>query len=179
MALPEETVGLALLALAVAVVILIGITILLALRLRKMRRTYAAAVGSDSQEDLFEVLRGHGDDIARLREDLGVIHGNTEHLRDLIRGTVSRVGVIRYNAFDDMGGALSFSAALLDEHGDGVVVSAINGRTETRAYAKPVVDGQSEHHLSPEEQDAIREAISGEKPARGTAGRGRRRRAAS
>jgi hypothetical protein len=177
--LPEETVGLALLALAVAVVVLLGITVLLAVRLRRMRRTYAAAVGSDAQEDLFEVLRGHGDDIARLRKDLGVVHGNTEHLRDLIRGTVSRVGVIRYNAFDDMGGALSFSAALLDEHGDGVVVSAINGRTETRTYAKPVVDGQSEHHLSPEEQDAIREAISGEKPDRGAAGRGRRRRAAS
>lgn len=179
MTLSEETVGLALLALIIAVLVLIGMTVLLALRLRAMRRTYAAAVGSDGQEDIFEVLRGHGDDIARLRKDLGVVHGNTEHLRDLIRGTVSRIGVIRYNAFDDMGGALSFSAALLDEHGDGVVVSAINGRTETRTYAKPVVDGQSEHHLSPEEQDAIREAVSGERPARGTSGRGRRRRAAS
>ena len=70
------------------------------------------------------------------------------------------VGVVRYDAFGDMGGRLSFSAALLDEAGNGLVISSINGRSETRTYAKPLVDLRSDHTLSPEEQDAIREARS-------------------
>ncbi len=65
------------------------------------------------------------------------------------------VAVVRYDAFGDMGGRLSFSAALLDDQGDGLVLSSINGRSETRTYAKALVGGASEHTLSPEEQDAI------------------------
>ncbi len=65
------------------------------------------------------------------------------------------VAVVRYDAFGDMGGRLSFSAALLDDQGDGLVLSSINGRSETRTYAKSLVGGESEHTLSPEEQDAI------------------------
>lgn len=68
------------------------------------------------------------------------------------------VAVVRYDAFGDMGGRLSFSAALLDDQGDGLVLSSINGRTETRTYAKALVGGHSEHTLSPEEQEAIASA---------------------
>ncbi len=65
------------------------------------------------------------------------------------------VAVVRYDAFADMGGRLSFSAALLDDQGDGLVLSSINGRSETRTYAKALVGLQSEHTLSPEEHEAI------------------------
>ena len=49
------------------------------------------------------------------------------------------VAVVRYDAFADMGGRLSFSAALYDDSGDGFVLSSINGRSETRTYAKALV----------------------------------------
>ena len=68
------------------------------------------------------------------------------------------VAVVRYDAFGDMGGRLSFSAALLDDHGDGLVISSINGRSETRTYAKPLLGHTSEHTLSPEELDAVEQA---------------------
>jgi hypothetical protein len=68
------------------------------------------------------------------------------------------VGVVRYDAFGDMGGRLSFSAAVFDAQGDGFVLTSINGRSETRTYAKPLVGLKSEHTLSPEEEQAIREA---------------------
>ena len=71
------------------------------------------------------------------------------------------VAVVRYDAFGDMGGHLSFSAALLDDNGDGLVISSINGRTETRTYAKTLVGLQSEHTLSPEEKEAIEDARRG------------------
>lgn len=68
------------------------------------------------------------------------------------------VGVVHYDAFQEMGGRLSFSAALFDDRGDGVVLSSINGRSETRTYAKTLVAGSSEHELSPEEKQAIARA---------------------
>jgi hypothetical protein len=68
------------------------------------------------------------------------------------------VGVVRYDAFGDMGGRLSFSAAVFDAQGDGFVLSSINGRSETRTYAKSLSGLKSEQTLSPEEQQAIAEA---------------------
>ena len=65
------------------------------------------------------------------------------------------VAVIRYDAFTDTGGQLSWSLALLDDSGSGVVLSAIQGRNESRTYAKNVTEWQSGAQLSPEEQDAI------------------------
>jgi hypothetical protein len=73
---------------------------------------------------------------------------------------LTRVAVVRYDAFGDLAGALSFSAALLDDAGNGLVLSSINGRSETRTYAKGVRAGESDAPLSPEEQEAIAEAFA-------------------
>ena len=71
------------------------------------------------------------------------------------------VGVVRFDAFEDMGGRLSFSAALLDGNGDGLIITSINGRQDTRTYAKRVRNGTSSRNLSDEERHAIRLALSG------------------
>jgi len=71
---------------------------------------------------------------------------------------VRHVAVVRYDAFGDMGGRMSFSAAMYDDNGDGLVISAINGRSETRSYAKGLKAFRSDQQLSPEEEDAITRA---------------------
>jgi len=68
------------------------------------------------------------------------------------------VAIVRYDALNEMSGQLSFSLALLNAVGDGVVLSSINGRAETRTYAKPVVAGRGEQELSPEEAQAVHSA---------------------
>ena len=87
-------------------------------------------------------------------------HGERQ-LGELAKEAVRHVGVVRFDAFEDMGGRLSFSAALLDGHGDGVVITSINGRQDTRCYAKRIQNGTSIHNLSDEERQAIREALEG------------------
>jgi Protein of unknown function (DUF4446) len=82
-------------------------------------------------------------------------------LGELAEEAVRHVAVVRFDAFEDMGGQLSFSAALLDGHGDGVVITSINGRQDARCYAKRVRNGASPHNLSDEERQAIREALNG------------------
>lgn len=70
-----------------------------------------------------------------------------------------KIALVRYDAFADMSGRMSFSLALLDQRGDGVTISAIAGRTDTRVYAKAVAGGRGKHDLSPEEQQAVSAAL--------------------
>lgn len=83
------------------------------------------------------------------------------------RGTVDPralrdLAVIRYDALSEMSGQLSFSVALLNALGDGVVLSSINGRSETRTYAKIIRRGAGTQPLSPEEEQAVRSARLGQ-----------------
>jgi hypothetical protein len=83
------------------------------------------------------------------------------------RGTVDPralrdLAIVRYDALSEMSGQLSFSVALLNALGDGVVLSSINGRTETRTYAKVVRGGHGAQQLSPEEEQAVRAARLGQ-----------------
>ncbi len=76
-------------------------------------------------------------------------------LRVDVGRALRHLAVVRYDAFGDMGGHLSWSMALLDDEGDGVVLTAIHGRAETRTYAKNVTGWSSTQQLSPEETEAV------------------------
>jgi hypothetical protein len=84
------------------------------------------------------------------------------------RGTVDPralrdVGIVRYDALNEMSGRYSFSVALLNAVGDGIVISSINGRADARTYAKPVLGGKAaDQEFSPEETQAVQSAVSGQ-----------------
>jgi hypothetical protein len=79
-------------------------------------------------------------------------------LRKEAAGALRHLAVVRYDAFEEMGGQLSWSLALLDDGGDGVVLTSIRGRNEARTYAKSVTTWRSDQDLSPEETEAIAHA---------------------
>ncbi|HEX6399342.1 MAG TPA: DUF4446 family protein [Actinomycetota bacterium] len=111
------------------------------------------------------VLQGQAEHVQRLERAIRALHSTDKKQQIQIEGSVRRVGLLRYDAFEDVGGRLSFSCALLDEQGNGVVLTSINGRQETRVYAKPVSGGGSSHNLSMEEEEAIRRALGGAEAA--------------
>ena len=80
-------------------------------------------------------------------------------IKKMAENSVQHVGLVRFNAFSNTGSDLSFAVALLDHHGDGVVLSSIYGRNESHAYAKPVSKGVSSYNLSDEEREAINKAL--------------------
>jgi hypothetical protein len=125
---------------------------------RKVRRAYRT-FSLGSRDDVLTLLERHLNEVRHLRGEVADLRRYADELRAFDRETISRIGTVRFDAFEDMGGRLSFSMALLDEGGDGVVVTAINGRTDTRVYAKPVAGGTSRHNLSEEEAAAIQQAI--------------------
>jgi hypothetical protein len=83
----------------------------------------------------------------------------TRELDQSLRRAVQRVGLVRFNPFNDTGGDQSFAIAFLDAHGDGIVFSSIFSRKESRVYAKAVHRGDSRYPLSDEERNAIRQAV--------------------
>ncbi|GIU98805.1 MAG: hypothetical protein KatS3mg014_0421 [Actinomycetota bacterium] len=108
------------------------------------------------------ILEGHARQLSRLETAVRSLHATDKEQQRLIEGAVRHVGLVRYDAFEDVGGRLSFSCALLDDAGNGVVLTSINGRQDARVYAKPIQGGKSSYHLSVEEDEAIRQALGRE-----------------
>jgi hypothetical protein len=147
-------------AIAAAVVAVIGLTIALVLHLR-LRRVRAAQLtlqgtGGGDLVDFAVSLQGRVDGLHRAVDDVTAQVGRLERRLD---ATVSRLAVIRYDAYENTGGHQSASVALLDASRSGVVLTAIQGRDYARIYIKELDDGRAAVSLSPEEQEAVERAM--------------------
>ncbi|MDR7414877.1 MAG: DUF4446 family protein [Armatimonadota bacterium] len=119
-----------------------------------VRRLVQVARAS-TEDALAEQLREHRQGLEELRADLQSTRASLAELGEQLSRCVQRVGLVRFDAFEDVGGRVSFALALLDGKGDGVVLSVLNGREAVRAYAKTLVNGTPSHPLSVEEKEAI------------------------
>ena len=133
----------------------VGLGTVACLQLVRMRKAYALLQGKGKREDFLGAVNRQVEAVGGLRSEVEALQAGLAQVRDDVRDALRHIAVVRYDAFPDMGGRLSFSAALLDDAGDGLVLTSINGRSETRTYAKGVKGGASEHQLSPEEEQAI------------------------
>ena len=129
-------------------------------RVGRLRRGFALVDG-DGKETVLDAVRRSVDETTSLRTELARARADLDAARRDLGDALRHVAVVRYDAFGDMGGRLSFTAALLDDAGDGLVITSIHGRSEARTYAKGVKGGASEQSLSPEEQQAIELARRG------------------
>ena len=148
--------------LAVAGLALAAVALLLALlalrRAGRLRRAVRGLGVDGTGDDLLSVLGRQRSEIGRLRGVVDASRAELDQLRGDVSSSLRHVAVVRYDAFGDMGGRLSFSAAILDDNGDGVVLSSISGRSDSRTYAKAVQAGASEQQMSPEEEQAVAHA---------------------
>jgi hypothetical protein len=90
-----------------------------------------------------------------VKSELRRLSKELEEARTELRETLQHLAVVRYDAYGEMSGRLSWSMALLDDNGDGVVLTSINSRNDARSYAKEVKAFESDAKLSPEEEEAI------------------------
>lgn len=124
-------------------------------RLARQFRRYRALVEKAGPQGLGDALAACARMVETVDESLAEIRRRQRELERQLRSCVRTPGVVRFNAFDDVGSDLSYACALLDAKGDGVVLSGLFGRHEARTYAKPVKDGDSSYHLTDEEKEAI------------------------
>ena len=92
---------------------------------------------------------------ANVPADLEGLRGEVQALRVEATDALRHLAVVRYDAFGDMGGHLSWSMALLDDSGNGVVLTSIHGRSEARTYAKNIAAWSCDQAMSPEEEEAV------------------------
>jgi Protein of unknown function (DUF4446) len=153
--------GVAVLALILALVV--------AFRLRRVRGAQKVILGENGSTDLVSHASGLQSAFVQLRDWVeDTARGLEQRMgsaEDRIDGCVAYRSLVRYDAYGEMSGRQSSTVALLDARRSGVVMSSILHRDQARVYVKQIHDGQSELELSPEEQEAIDQALSGQPAA--------------
>ncbi len=152
-------IGIGILALQVIWVVIFS---LLGSKIRKLSdqlRSYEASTGIPDLAQLITELKQQS---VRKQEQIGSMDSRVKELEHRLKRQRGKTGIIRYHAFSEQGNDLSFSLAVLNEEQDGYVLSAIHSREESYVYAKPLVKGSSPYPISPEEKEAIRQALQDE-----------------
>ena len=134
-------------------------------RIDRMRRSLLLLQAADGEETFVEIVDRNIAEIELLRAELGRVRGEVAQTRNDLAAAIRHVAVVRYDAFEDVGGRISWSAAMLDDAGDGIVMTSIAGRSESRTYAKGVRKGNSVLPLSPEERQVLAAAIGAARKA--------------
>lgn len=141
-------------------ILLIWLIVLsLAVRRQSWARQWVTIAMKDDKVTIMDVIDKSQSDIDRLFARHDQLAATVEENREILGEAVRHIGLIRYDAFPEVGGRLSFSAALLNEKGDGLIITSISGRNDSRSYAKPVIERQSSYPLSKEEEQSIAEAL--------------------
>ncbi len=152
---------LAVLILAFLVLLLAGWVGFLEYRYQNLSRSLRMLMTGRGGADLEATLRdyvGRMDDVERVAQSM---NSRAQQLEARLPTLLQHIGVVRFNPFPDKGGDQSFVVAILDDHGDGVVLSGLHSRVDSRVYAKPVVGRQSTYTLTGEEKEAITRAMDG------------------
>ena len=159
-----ENLAIAFGALALLVLLLLIGCIVQSLRLGRAVRSYRELVRDGDGGSLHDRLVGSAEQAVRAGERMREIEAIHATVEERTRRSLQHIGLVRFNPFEDTGSDQSFAIALLDDQRDGVVLSSLHGRANTRLFAKPVADGGSPHNLSDEETQAIRIALEGTRP---------------
>lgn len=133
-------------------VILIGIIIYVSYLHRNYVK-FMKKIGNGNNLD--EMLKKYLEDVAEIKKDNSEIKAYYTKLDYDISSSIQRVGLVRFNAFQNVGSDLSFALALLDKENNGIVLNGIYGSDSSNIYAKPIKNGESTYQLSDEEKEAI------------------------
>ena len=142
------------------VVLLIIINILNGRKIQKLQRSYRYFMNGRNAMSMEETLRERFAKLEEL-EAFSIENRKTmEMVLSYLDGTYQKYGLVKYNAFDDMGGKLSFSLALLNRRNDGFIINAMHSREGCYTYIKEIIDGNSVLLLAAEEKEALDMALN-------------------
>ena len=140
-------------------IVALAVIIYLFMRTRRVELECELLLRGTEGTNFVEIVNVNIDQVQGLLQEMEALSERYAAVLRRVAGAVQHVGVVRFDAFRDLGGLLSFAVALLDDRGNGLCFSSIYGRSESRTYAKPVIERSSSYELSPEEREAIRLAM--------------------
>lgn len=151
--------GILVLMLMVLVLILIVIILNMSLGLHRLNRKYTMFMKGSDGQSLERVFAQKLKEVDRLSSANDDNYIQIQSLQKKIGRTLTKYGIVKYDAFDDVGGKLSFALAMLDSNNTGFILNAIHSRDNCFFYIKEIVNGESYILLSSEEMDALRQAV--------------------
>ena len=137
----------------VILLLLALVNIMLNIKTNNKYLKFMKKIGNGNNLD--EMLREYLKDVKEIKKDNSEIKAYYTKLDSDIDSCIQKVGLVRYNAFKDVGSDLSFAIALLDRNDNGVVLNGLYGSESSNIYAKPIKKGQSKYQLSDEEKSAL------------------------
>lgn len=152
--------GFILLGLAFLVLVLLVYSGILSRRLARINSRREIKIEEGRLEDILDHLSEQAKVVAAMQARVDELNIKHREQSSNLSSCIQRIGIVRFNAFEDVGGEQSFAMALLDADNNGVVISSLYGRHDSRLYAKSVTGGRGERALSEEEQSAINKALS-------------------
>ena len=141
------------------ILILLILVIYTLVRLSAMNARYREMMRGSKSRDLEGMLLQHIQQVEKVSVTNERIVEENKRLRKFVQKTLVRVAMVRFRAFEDMGGDLSYAVAMLDANNDGLIFSSIFARADSRSYIKPIKGGHSEYPLTDEEKGVLREAM--------------------
>ncbi|USB33257.1 DUF4446 family protein [Paenibacillus sp. YPG26] len=153
--LVSEQLGLIVVGTALLFILLLIWNIVQGSKLKKMRRKYEIMMAGAGVENLESLLIDLKVQLDSIEDEQEVQQQQLQSIQKLLPKQKAKIGIKRYNAFNEHGNELSFSVAFIDSQLDGIVLTGIYNRDGSYVYAKPLVKGESPYSLSPEEKDAI------------------------
>ena len=128
-------------------------------KLSRLHRSYSLLEVAEGRETYIDVLARTLERINEVQDEMLAQEYSINQLKSGLRDSLNHIAVVRYDALDNLSGRYSFSAAIVDDYGDGLIVTTIHGRSDTRSYLKEITAGKSDIDLSPEESEAISTAL--------------------
>ncbi|MBR6268114.1 MAG: DUF4446 family protein [Selenomonadaceae bacterium] len=148
-----------LLCLGILVVLMMIIIGNLYFNLSYLKKRYRKMMTGADGANIERMLIGYIDETKTVADENHRLDEETRRIDALLQTAITRVGIVRFSAFEGIGSDLSYAIAMLDSHNDGVVLSSIFGREDSRCYAKPIEAGKSNYKLTQEEEQALNDAM--------------------
>lgn len=145
--------------LLVFIIFLLIMTINTKRKLKRLTRNYTDFMRGKDAESLEEAILRKFAEIDELREEDKKKQQKIEELYEKLKGAYQKMGIVKYDAFHEMGGKLSFSIAILDEENSGYVMNSMHGQEGCYTYVKEIIKGKSFIVLGEEEKQALEQAI--------------------
>ena len=144
--------------------ILLVLVIVNMVQTNKLKKKYRSFMAGKNAKSLEDTLITRLEQVDKLLTANAANEKNIKKLFDNMKFTFQKVGLVKYDAFNEMGGKLSFSLALLNESDDGFVMNAVHSREGCYTYVKEIVAGNSIIVLAEEEQEALNMAKKANQP---------------
>lgn len=155
----QENLNYAVIALGLIIIVVLAISLVLLIKVNQTTQRYRTFMRGNTRANLEEHLFNYSKEVNEASEKMDTLIKTQIELNHTLKGCIQNIGVVRFDAYDDTGGQLSFALALMDGYGNGMVVSSLHGRDNSHVYAKPIRRGVSAYPLSQEEEQAIEQAI--------------------